>query len=59
VTKQPVDSSKWAFEIECEDSGRPGQWFSSRKPVAWKVEDESWAVPLPKPVGGSWCRLPR
>ena len=56
VTKQQVDSSKAVFEMSAKTAdGREttGSATLVKEAGAWKVEDESWAVPLPKPAGGS------
>lgn len=55
VTKQQVDSSKAVFEMSAKTAdGREttGSATLVKEGGAWKVEDESWAAPLPKTEGG-------
>ncbi len=52
VTKQPIDSSKAIFEMSAR-TATTGSAILVKEAGAWKVEDEIWAVPLPKPAGGS------
>ena len=50
VTKQQVDSSKAVFEMSAKTAdGREttGSATLVKEDGAWKVEDESWAAPLP------------
>ena len=56
VTKQQVDSSKAVFEMSAKTAdGREttGSATLVKEGGAWKVEDESWAAPLPKTEGGT------
>jgi len=56
VTNQQVDSSKAVFEMSAKTAdGREttGSATLVKEGGAWKVEDESWAAPLPKTEGGS------
>jgi hypothetical protein len=51
VTKQEIDSSKAVFEMSAKTAdGREttGSATLVKDGGAWKVEDESWAAPLPK-----------
>ena len=54
VTKQRVESSKAVFEMTAKTAdGREttGSATLVKEGGAWKVEDESWATPLPKTGG--------
>ena len=56
VTKQQVDSSKAVFEMSAKTAdGREttGSATLVKEGGAWKIEDESWAAPLPKTEGDS------
>jgi hypothetical protein len=56
VTKQQVDSSKAVFEMSARTAdGREttGSATLVKESGAWKVEDESWAAPLPKTEGST------
>jgi len=56
VTKQQVDSSKAVFEMSAKTAdGREttGSATLVKEGGVWKVEDESWAAPLPKTEGGT------
>jgi Domain of unknown function (DUF4878) len=56
VTKQQVDPSKAVFEMSAKTAdGREttGTATLVKEGGAWKVEDESWAAPLPKTEGGT------
>ena len=56
VTKQQVDSSKAVFEMSAKTADgheTTGSATLVKEGGAWKVEDESWAAPLPKTEGGT------